>query len=128
MMCIVCVLIVLVPNALQPFPYTYSAPCPSAFRHIPEVQNDLLLTEHRGLRESLATKKKRNKHRKKLATHREGSYHGGAKWWSPKRINEALKRKEKRKATEEQERLGKARIRELKAYNALINKKLEGER
>jgi hypothetical protein len=46
--------------------------------HHYQVQNDLLLHENKGLRESLATKKKRNKPSKKLDLHREGLYHGGA--------------------------------------------------
>jgi hypothetical protein len=38
MLCIVCVVLLLsLPNALQTFVYYHSAPCPSAFRHIPEM-------------------------------------------------------------------------------------------
>ena len=96
--------------------------------HHYQVQNDLLLTENEGLRESLATKKKRNKHGRKLDLHQEGEDHGGAEWWSPRKFSEALKREEKRKATQEQERLRKAERKKLKASNALLNKKLQEER
>jgi hypothetical protein len=88
----------------------------------------LLLTENKGLRESLATKKKRNKHGRKLDLHQEGENHGGAEWWSPRKFSEALEREEKRKATQEQERLEKAEMKELKASNTLFNKKLQEER
>jgi outer membrane biosynthesis protein TonB len=96
--------------------------------HHYQVQEDLLLRENQGLRESLATKKKRNKHGKKLDMHREGSYHGGAEWWSPKKFSEALEREERRKATEEQTRLEKAERKELKASNALLKKKHQAEK
>jgi hypothetical protein len=69
--------------------------------HQYQVQNDLLLTENKGLRESLATKKKHNKHGKKLHLCQQGADHGGAEWWSPRRFSEALEREEKRKATQE---------------------------
>jgi hypothetical protein len=96
--------------------------------HHYQVQNDLLLTENKGLRESLTTKKKRNKHGRKLDLYQEGEDHGGAEWWSPRKFSEALKREEKRKATQEQERLEKAEMKELKASNTLLNRKLQEEK
>jgi hypothetical protein len=46
--------------------------------HHYQVQNDLLLSENQGLRESLATKKKNSKHDKKLHLSQESKDHGGA--------------------------------------------------
>jgi hypothetical protein len=87
-----------------------------------QVQNDLLLTENKDLRKSLTTKKKRNKHGRKLDLYQEGENHGGAKWWLPRKFSKALEREEKRKATQEQERLEKAEIKELKASDTLFTR------
>jgi hypothetical protein len=47
MLCIVCVMCCLFPNALQTSLYYHSAPCPSAFQHIPEMLYHIrLLSPH----------------------------------------------------------------------------------
>jgi hypothetical protein len=48
------------------------------------------------LRKYLATKKKHNKHGKRLHLHQEGEYHRGTEWCSLRKFSEALER-EKRK-------------------------------
>jgi hypothetical protein len=96
--------------------------------HYYQVQNELLLHENKGLRESLATKKKRNKHGNKLDLHKEGEYYGGANWWSLRSFRTASERKARREQAEEEEKLRKTDMKELKASNALLNKKLKEER
>jgi hypothetical protein len=96
--------------------------------HHYQVQNDLLLSENKGLRESLAIKKKRNKHSKKLHLHREGSDHGGAEWSSPRSFKRACERQAQREQAQEEEKLRKVNVKELKASNALLHKRLQEER
>ncbi|KAF1936441.1 hypothetical protein EJ02DRAFT_319252, partial [Clathrospora elynae] len=66
---------------------------------------DLLLSENQGLRESLAIKKKRNKHGKKMDLQQEGENHSGAVMWSPRKFREAGERQVQREEAEEQEKL-----------------------
>ena len=76
--------------------------------HYYQVQEDLLLDENQDLRESLAIKKKRNKHGKKLDMRRESEYYRGAEWWSPRSYKHAGERQAQREQEEEEENLGKA--------------------
>jgi hypothetical protein len=96
--------------------------------HHYQVQNDLLLHENQGLRESLDTKKKRKKHGKKLDFHREGSYHGGAEWSSLRSFKRAYERQVQREQAQEEEKLRKINMKELKASNTLLHKKLQEEK
>jgi hypothetical protein len=96
--------------------------------HHYQVQNNLLLSENKGLRESLATKKKRNKHGKKLDLQGDGSDHGGAVWSSPRSFKRAYERQAQREQAQEEEKLRKVNMKELKASNALLNKKLQEEK
>jgi hypothetical protein len=96
--------------------------------HHYQVQGDLLIDENQDLRESLAIKKKCNKHGKKLDMHRESEYYGGAEWWSPRSFKHAGERQAQREQEEEEENLRKADMKKLKASNALLNKKLQEER
>jgi hypothetical protein len=96
--------------------------------HHYQVQNDLLLSENKGLKESLATKKKRNKHGKKLILHREGSYHRGAEWSSPRSFKRACERQAQREQAQEEEKVRKVNLKEVKASNTLLHKKLQEER
>jgi hypothetical protein len=88
----------------------------------------LLLSENKGLKESLATKKKRNKHGKNLILQREGSYHRGAEWSSPRSFKIACERQAQREQAEEEEKLRKVNLKELKAFNTLLHKKLREEK
>jgi hypothetical protein len=96
--------------------------------HHHQVQNDLLLSETKGLKESLATKKKRKKHGKKLILHREGSYHGGAEWLYTRSFKRACDRQAQREQAQEEEKLRKVNLKELKASNALLHRKLQEEK
>ncbi|KAF1935264.1 hypothetical protein EJ02DRAFT_460534 [Clathrospora elynae] len=58
----------------------------------------------------------------------EGENHSGAIMWSPRRFREAGERQVQREEAEEQEKLKKTEMKELKASNALLNKKLAEER
>ncbi|KAF2822727.1 hypothetical protein CC86DRAFT_254667, partial [Ophiobolus disseminans] len=60
--------------------------------HSYQVQNQLLLHENKGLRESLSTKKKRKNHGRKLDLQKEGEYYGGAEWWSLRSFKRASER------------------------------------
>ncbi|KNG45922.1 pogo transposable [Stemphylium lycopersici] len=53
------------------------------------TQNDLLRHEIQGLRASLAIKKRHKKKSFTLQDHIQEEYHGGAVFWSPKRVQEA---------------------------------------
>ena len=89
--------------------------------HHLQVQNEVLLSQNPGLGESLATKKKRNnKKSKTFDLQQEGEYHGGAVVWSPRKLREAEERQVVREKAEEQEKLQKAEMKELKASNALF--------
>jgi hypothetical protein len=74
----------------------------------------LLLDENQDLRESLAIKKKRNKHGKRLDMRRESEYYGGAEWWSPRSFKHAGERQAQRKQEKRRKTSGKQTWRNLK--------------
>jgi hypothetical protein len=96
--------------------------------HHYQVQNHLLLNENKGLRESLCTKKKRNKHGKRKDLRKDNENNGGAQWWSPRSFKRAGERHAQREQAEEEENLRKVNMKGLKALNALLKKKLQEER
>jgi hypothetical protein len=49
-------------------------------------QNELLTDKNEGLREALTTKKKHNKMGKVLDLQQRQEYHGGAVFWSPRKM------------------------------------------
>jgi hypothetical protein len=55
-------------------------------------------------------------------------YHGGAVFWSPRKIKEAKAREATNKRLAEEEKLQKVQIRDLKASNALYKKRLAAEK
>ena len=57
-----------------------------------QVQNKLLLHENQGLRESLRIKKKHKKQGYTLDLQQRKEYHGGAVFWSPRKMREAQAR------------------------------------
>ncbi|KAF1352759.1 hypothetical protein EJ07DRAFT_63403, partial [Lizonia empirigonia] len=91
-------------------------------------QNELLTDENEGLREALTTKKKHNKKGKVLDLQQRQEYHGGAVFWSPRKMAEAEARDRTNKRLAEEEKLQKVEMTKLKAANALYNKKLKEER
>jgi hypothetical protein len=57
--------------------------------HHLEVENKLLNHESDGLQEVLSAKKKQKKKGKVADLHQSQEYHGGAVFWSPRKIREA---------------------------------------
>jgi hypothetical protein len=58
----------------------------------------------------------------------EDNHFGGAVMWSPRKFDQACERQSQREQGEEQEKLRKTNLKELKASNTLLNKKLQEER
>ncbi|KAF2025326.1 hypothetical protein EK21DRAFT_15837, partial [Setomelanomma holmii] len=92
------------------------------FHHV-QVENELLKGENERLQEALKLKKKRKKKGKVLDLQQREEYHGGAVLWSPRKLREAQWRRRVTQQEEEQEKLQKAEMRELKAQAALFKKK-----
>jgi hypothetical protein len=91
-------------------------------------QNELLSDENEGLRMALSTKKKHNKKSKVLDLQQREEHHGGAVFWSPRKMREAQAREATNKRLAEEEKLQKVQMRDLKASNALYKKKLAAEK
>jgi hypothetical protein len=71
-------------------------------------QNELLTGENEGLRDALTTKKKHNKKGKVLDLQQRQEYHGGAVFWSPRKMAEGKARERTNKRLAEEEKLQKA--------------------
>jgi hypothetical protein len=71
-----------------------------------------VLAEHEnvGLKEALINEKKRRKRGKALPLEAEEEYHGGAVFWSPRKVEKARDRLRQQELEEEQQRLQKAEI------------------
>ena len=82
-------------------------------------QNELLTDKNKGLRKALTTKKKHNKKPKVLDLQQRKKYYSGAVWWSLRKKCEAKQREATNKRRAEEENLQKAKIKKLKASNAL---------
>jgi hypothetical protein len=80
-----------------------------------QVQNELLNHENQGLRAALVTKRKNSKKRKPLDLQQRQEYHGGAVFWSPRKVREARARESVKKRADEAEKLRKAETKELRA-------------
>ncbi|KAF1363388.1 hypothetical protein EJ07DRAFT_76600, partial [Lizonia empirigonia] len=74
-----------------------------------------LSNENKGLREALTIKKKHNKKGKVLDLQQREEYHGGAVFWSPRKMREAQARDATNKRLAEEEQLQKAKMKKLKA-------------
>jgi hypothetical protein len=79
-----------------------------SLHHI-SVQNELLKHENEGLREALQHKKKHKKKGKPLDLQQRQEYHGGAVFWSPRKVREAKARETVREQEENKTKLQKAR-------------------
>jgi hypothetical protein len=91
-------------------------------------RNELLTDENEGLREALTAKKKHSKKGKVLDLQQRQEYHGGAVFWSPRKKAEAEARDRTNERLAEEQKVQKVEMKELKAANALYNKKLKEER
>jgi len=95
--------------------------------HSLQTYNEILNTENDGLREALAHKKKHNKKSKPLDLQQRQEYHGGAVFWSPRKVREARAREDVRTTTEMAEKLAKAESKQLKEAATLYKKKMQEE-
>ncbi|PZD22736.1 hypothetical protein A1F97_11327, partial [Pyrenophora tritici-repentis] len=77
--------------------------------HQVSVQNQLLQHENRGLHKALQHQKKHKKKGKALDLQQRQEYHGGAIFWSPRKVREARAREKVRADDEMEEKLQKAR-------------------
>jgi hypothetical protein len=100
----------------------------SATLHSLAVQNELLQEENSGLREALDNKKKRNDRGKRLDLQREDSYHGGATFWSPRKIRQARARELEKQQQEEAEIAARASRKELQAAAKILKEQQKEER
>ncbi|KAI0569068.1 hypothetical protein TUN199_11715, partial [Pyrenophora tritici-repentis] len=89
--------------------------------------NEILNTENDGLKQALAHKKKHNKKSKPLDLQQREEYHGGAVFWSPRKVREARAREQVRTTTEMDEKLEKAESRKLKEAATFYRKRMQEE-
>jgi hypothetical protein len=99
----------------------------SASIHSLQVNNELLNHENEGLRQALTLKKKHKKKSKLLVLQQRQEYHGGAVFWSPRKVREARVRERVKQQQEEAEKLQKAQTKELKAAASLYKSKIAAE-
>ena len=96
--------------------------------HHLQTQNELLLHEVGGLRDALTTKKKHQKKGTTLDLQQRKEYHGGAVFWSLRKVREARVRQSVKEQEEREEKLQKAEAKELKAAATLYKQKIAEER
>jgi hypothetical protein len=80
----------------------------SASIHSFQVNNELLNHENEGLRQALTLKKKHKKKSKLLDLQQRQEYHGGAVFWSSRKVREARVREGVEQQEEEAEKLQKS--------------------
>ncbi|KAF1941404.1 hypothetical protein EJ02DRAFT_512458 [Clathrospora elynae] len=95
--------------------------------HSLQVQNELLHHEIDGLRNALTTKKKHQKKSKPLDLQQRKEYHGGAVYWSPRKVREARARGSVKQKEKDAEKLHKAETKQLKTAATLYKKKMAEE-
>ena len=95
--------------------------------HSLQAQNELLHHENNGLRAAISTKKRHQKKSKTLDLQHGEEYHGGATFWSPRKIQEAREREATKQQEAEQLQLQKSEMKELKAASIIYKKKLAEE-
>jgi hypothetical protein len=83
--------------------------------HSLQVQNELLHHENDGLRAALTTKRKQRVKSKRLDLQQRKDFHGGAVFWSPRKIREARTREKVNLQEEALRRQQKAEQKEIKA-------------
>ncbi|KAF1935509.1 hypothetical protein EJ02DRAFT_361351, partial [Clathrospora elynae] len=92
--------------------------------HLLQVQNKLLYLENKGMCTVLATKKTQKKQSKPLNLQQRKEFHGGAVFWSPKKVREACTCKVVKQQQDKAEKLQKAEVRQLKEL-AILYKKMQ---
>jgi hypothetical protein len=91
--------------------------------HSLQVQNELLHHENDGLTRALEAKKKHKTKSNTIDLQQRKEYHGGAVFWSPRKLREARARQATKQDEDERQRLQKTHDRELKAAATLCKKK-----
>ncbi|EDU43489.1 conserved hypothetical protein [Pyrenophora tritici-repentis Pt-1C-BFP] len=93
------------------------------------TQNELLRHEMKGLKEALSTKKKQKKksYPLDLQTNQDG-YHGGAVFWSPRKLRQARERRVVEEREKDETQLQKARRLELKEQARLYKLQVAQEK
>ena len=115
----------LVRAAVKDTQQTESRKVRSSLHHL-SVQNELLKHENKGLREALSHKKKHKKKGKALNLQQRQEYHGGAVFWSPRKVREARAREAVRERDEMEAKLQKAQAKQEK-HDAQLQRQLELE-
>ncbi|KAK7178254.1 hypothetical protein PSPO01_15700 [Paraphaeosphaeria sporulosa] len=88
----------------------------------------LLQHENVGLREALSTKKNHKKKGKPLDLQQRQEYHGGAVFWSPRKVREARVRQSVKEQEEKEQKLQKAETAELRKAAKLYKEKIADEK
>jgi hypothetical protein len=96
--------------------------------HQLQVQNELLRHKNEGLREAATLKQKHKQPSNALDLHRKESYHGGATFWSPRKMREVRAREVEKQQQEEAEIAVKANRKELQAAAKLLKEQEKEER
>jgi hypothetical protein len=96
--------------------------------HQLQVQNKLLRHENEGLREAATLKQKHKQPSKALDLRRKESYHGGATFWSLRKMREARVCEVEKQQQEEAEIAVKANRKELQAAAKLLKEQEKKER
>jgi uncharacterized membrane protein len=99
----------------------------AASLHSLQTQNELLHHENNGLRAAIGVKKRHRKKSYKLDLQQRREYHGGAVFWSPRKIREARAREATKQHEAKQLQLQKTETRELKAAATLYKKRMADE-
>ncbi|KAI1507918.1 hypothetical protein Ptr86124_013172 [Pyrenophora tritici-repentis] len=99
----------------------------AASLHSLQTQNELLHHENDGLRAALDIKTKHQKKSYPLDLQQPEQHHGGATFWSPRKIHEAREREATKQHEAEQLQLQKTEMKELKAASIIYKKKLAEE-
>jgi hypothetical protein len=95
--------------------------------HSLQVQNELLHHENDGLRNALTTERKYMKKTKPLELHQRKEFHGGAMFWSPRRVREARVCEEIKERDAASEKLQKTQNRGPRAAAMLYKKSHQEE-
>ena len=96
--------------------------------HSVAVGKQLLQHENEGLRAALGNEKRHRKRGKPLPLEQPDEYHGGAIFWSPKKVQEARDRLQQREAEEEQLQLQKTEAAKARRASQQLKARLLQER
>jgi len=96
--------------------------------HHLSVQNQLLHYKLNGVKEALTAKKRHKKQSKPLDLQQRQEYHGGAVFWSPRKIREARARDRVKQQEEHKQQLAKANKKERQAAAKLLREQEAEER